>query len=105
MGEVGGLDTGVLDIAIACIVMCWAWEGKINPSLIISIFFKWRGADGQRRWRVYHDDGLLVDDGLLLLLLLLSQCSRMCLWRREHDTINKERVFSLFMFCLVSFHA
>lgn len=38
MGEVGGLDTGVLDIAIACIVICWAWESKINPSLIIQVF-------------------------------------------------------------------
>lgn len=32
MGEVGGLDTGVLDIAIACIVICWAWEGKNKSS-------------------------------------------------------------------------
>lgn len=86
MGEVGGLDTGVLDIAIACIVICWAWEGKINLAIKLK---RSRQTVAMEGWRVYHDDGLLVDDGLLLLLLL-SQRSVMCFWRRGQDTVNKE---------------
>lgn len=38
------------------------------------------------RRKVYHDDGLLVNDGLLLLL---SQNRVLGFWRKEKDTVNR----------------
>lgn len=49
---------------------------------------KQEGQINKRRSRrkVYHDDGLLVNDGLLLLL---SQNSALGFWGREKDTVNR----------------
>lgn len=69
---------------------------------------KQEGQINKRRskWKVYHDDGLLVNDGLLLLL---SQNSVLGFWRREKDTVNRadwqKSCWMRFLLSLVSFHA